>query len=330
MTRLPSAGAPGRATVASRVGSLRRAAGRLAGPLHLDLGGDHRDAVFVAGSGRSGTSWVAESVERCGGYRYVFEPFHPGKVPAARPFGYRRYLRPDDRRPSLLEPARRVLSGEVRGLWTDRFNRSLVARRRLIKDIRANLFAGWLAANFPEMPVVFVLRHPGAVAHSRTRLGWRSRLEEFLAQPELVEDFLVPIAAEMRAARTEFERHVFACCIETRVPLAQLGGGRAYPVLYERLCERPEELRGLHGYLGLDEEGSAAALRRPSALSRPGSALLCGGSPVSGWREEVGGGQLRRAEEILALFGLDRVYDDSPVPDADAARRLLGEPWLPA
>lgn len=316
---------------AARADSLRRAAGRLAGPLHLDLGGDHRDAVFVAGSGRSGTSWISEIISGRGGYRYVFEPFHPGKVAVARPFGYRRYLRPDDRRPALLDPARRVLSGEMRGLWTDRFNRRFVAHRRLIKDIRANLFAGWLADNFPGMPVVLVLRHPGAVAHSRVRLGWHSRLEEFLAQPELVEDFLAPVAEEMRAASTEFERHVFACCIESRVPLTHLGDGLAHPVLYERLCERPEEeLRGLYGYLGLEEKGAAASLHRPSALSRSVSAHLSGGSPVSGWREEVDAGQLRRTGEILALFGLDRVYDGPPVPDADAAWRLLGEPWVPA
>ena len=48
---------------------------RLLGGLYVDLGkGDHRDAVFLAGSGRSGTTWLSEVINYKGGYRYVFEP----------------------------------------------------------------------------------------------------------------------------------------------------------------------------------------------------------------------------------------------------------------
>lgn len=303
-----------------------RAGSRIPGPLHLDLGGDYRDAVFVAGSGRSGTTWLAEILRRSrGGYRTVFEPFHPEKVPLARPFGYRCYLRPGDSRPELLESAGRILSGEPRGPWTDRFNRRLVSRRRLVKEIRANLFLGWLAASFPEMPVVLLLRHPCAVALSRTKLGWRSRLEEFAARPELVEDFLGPVLDGIHAAATEFERHVFAWCIETLVPLRQLGRGRAHLVFYEGLCESPEEeLQGLSGYLGRGEAPvPTGALRNPSALSRPGGAVLSGVDPAASWQEELGRDQVQRASGILASFGLDAVYGESPAPDTRAAWELL-------
>lgn len=310
-------------------GSLARAAGRLLGPIHLDLGRDHRDSILIAGSGRGGTSWLAETVCAAGGYRYVFEPFHPGRVAAARPFGYRRYLRPGEHRPDLLEPASRILGGRVRGLWTDRFQRGFIHRKRLIKDIRANLFLAWLARNFPGMPVVFVLRHPCAVARSKTKLGWRSRLEEFLGQPELVEDFLAPVAGQMRAARSEFERHVFAWCIENLVPLAQLRPSQAHLVFYERLCESPEdELARLFGYLdsgGVDR--ALRSLRKPSPLSRAGSEILSGGSPARGWVREVSETETERATEILALFGLDGIYGESPEPDPAAAWRMLGEPW---
>lgn len=310
-------------------GGLARAVERLVSPLYLDLGGDHHDAVFVAGSGRSGTTWISELANRRLGYRYVFEPFHPGEVPLARPFGYRRYIKPGESQPELQEAARSIVSGRVRGPWTDRFHRRFVSRGRLIKDIRANLFLGWLADSFPEMPVILILRHPCAVALSKVRLGWRARLEEFLAQPELVRDFLAPVAERMRAACTdetpEFERHVFAWCVETAVPLAQLGPGRAHLVFYESLCESPEEeLRELFRYLG-SEPGSVSpdVLRSPSSLSRPGSAVLSSADPVASWREELSAEESRRAVEILGLFGLDRVYGESPRPGVEAARGLL-------
>lgn len=261
----------------------------------------------------------------------MFEPFHPAEVPLARGFGYRRYIRPEDPNPELLESARRVLSGNTRGPWTDRFHRRIVARRRLIKDIRANLFLGWLGANFPEMPVIFILRHPCAVALSRTRLGWRSRLGEFLEQPGLVEDFLGPVAGEMRTAatdpaRTEFERHVFAWCVENHVPLSQLGRGRAHLIFYEKLCRSPEEeLRGLFRYLGEELESSPPeALRSPSDLSRSGSAVLSGKDTVGAWRAELSEEQIRRAAGIIESFGLASIYGQSPMPDADAAWGLLG------
>jgi hypothetical protein len=85
---------------------------RLLGGLYVDLGkGDHRGSVFLAGTGRSGTTWLSDVVNHRGGYRYVFEPFHPGKVEAFAHFRPRQYLRPDDRREEFLGPARRVLTG---------------------------------------------------------------------------------------------------------------------------------------------------------------------------------------------------------------------------
>jgi hypothetical protein len=298
---------------------------RIVSPLYLDLGGDHHDTVFVAGSGRGGTSWLSEVINHDSDYRYVFEPFNPSEVSLARPFGYRCYIRPGESRPELRERANKVVSGEVRGLWTDRFHRRFLARKRLIKDIRANLFLGWLSRSFPEMPIVFILRHPCAVALSKTKLGWSSRLEEFLEQPGLVRDFLDPVAEEMRAATTEFERHVFAWCVETLVPLTHLDPGRAHLVFYENLCEAPEaELRGLYDYFGAGfRDVPVETLLRPSDLARSGSAVLSGRDPVRSWREELGEREVRRAFEILGYFGLDRIYGASPMPNAEAARRIL-------
>ncbi|MDP8949818.1 MAG: hypothetical protein M3N00_06185, partial [Actinomycetota bacterium] len=125
---------------------------RLFGALHVDLDRDHRNSVFLAGSGRSGTTWISDVINYRNGYRFVFEPFHPGKVRVCKNFGRKQYLRPDDRREEYLGAAREVLTGRIRSPWTDRFNRKFVARRRLIKDIRANLLLGWMRENFPGMP----------------------------------------------------------------------------------------------------------------------------------------------------------------------------------
>jgi hypothetical protein len=295
---------------------------RLLGRIYVDLGkGDHRDAVFLAGSGRSGTTWLSEVINYKGAYRYVFEPFNPARVRAFGHFRSKQYLRPGDVREAFLEPARLALSGDLKDPWTDRFNTKFVARRRLIKDIRANLLLGWMRANFPGMPIVLLLRHPCAVVSSRLALGWKDNLGETMAQEVLVEDFLLPVEAEIRAARDDFERHLFLWCIDNYVPLRQFARGEIHLVYYEDLLENPEDgLRSLFGFLGEDMDDRVyGRLGRPSPLSRRGAPLLS----VDGWRAHVSARQLERACEILALFGLDRVYGEGPMPDPSRAYSLM-------
>jgi hypothetical protein len=295
---------------------------RLLGRIYVDLGkGDHRDAVFLAGSGRSGTTWLSEVINYKGAYRYVFEPFNPARVRAFGHFRSKQYLRPGDVREAFLEPARLALSGDLKDPWTDRFNTKFVARRRLIKDIRANLLLGWMRANFPGMPIVLLLRHPCAVVSSRLALGWKDNLGETMAQEDLVEDFLLPVEAEIRAARDDFERHLFLWCIDNYVPLRQFARGEIHLVYYEDLLENPEDgLRSLFGFLGEDMDDRVyGRLGRPSPLSRRGAPL----PSVDGWRAHVSARQLERACEILALFGLDRVYGEGPMPDRSGAYSLM-------
>lgn len=305
---------------------VQRAGERLFGGLHVDLNRDHENTIFLAGSGRSGTTWVSDIVNYRNEYRYIFEPFHPDKVGICRSFRRKQYLRPGDRREEFLRPARTILSGGLRSGWTDRFNRKVLARRRLIKDIRANLLLGWLRANFPRMPIVLLLRHPCAVADSRLKLGWRDVLGDTMEQEELVEDFLEPFKEEIRGANTAFERSIFLWCIENYVPLRQFGLGEIQVVFYENLCVSPrEEVRRLFEFLDKDYgEDVYRKIDCPSPLSRRESAVIRGERPVESWTGSVSVPQLKRAVEILGLFGLDSIYGEDPMPEAAGVRALMG------
>lgn len=291
------------------------------GGFYLDLNRDYRNTVFLAGSGRSGTTWLSDIINYRREYRFVFEPFHPGKVGICRHFNSKQYLRMDDRREEFLAPAREILSGAVRSAWTDRFHRRFLARRRLIKDIRANLLLGWLRTNFPSMPIILLMRHPCAVAASRMALGWRDNLAETMRQEDLVTDFLRPMEEEIRTAKTPFERYLFLWCIDNYVPLMQLSEGEAHLVFYEDLVSQPErELPPLFATLGMDFDATVyQQMKNPSPLSRKTAAH----SSLDDWRRRIGKAGLRRAVEILALFGLDHVYGEDPMPDARAAREIM-------
>jgi hypothetical protein len=296
---------------------------RLLGGLYVDLGRDHRASVFLAGSGRAGTTWVSDIINYRGEYRYVFEPFHPGRVDAFKNFRSKQYLRPDDRRVEYLGPARKVLTGGLRSRWTDRFHRKFVARRRLIKDIRANLLLGWMRANFPGMPIILLLRHPCAVVASRLALGWKDNLYETMEQGELVEDFLRPMEPEIRGARDAFERHLFLWCIENYLPLRQFAPGEIHLAFYENFLVHPdEEIDSLFSFLGKDfDERVYRTLKRASPLS--GKDTGSESPSVDAWRRRISDAQLERATEIQGLFGLQRLYGGRTMPDPSAAYALM-------
>jgi len=292
----------------------------------LDLAG--RDVVLVAGSGRSGTTWLMDLINYRGDHRAVFEPFWKVKVPLCRQFERRQYLRPDNTAPGFLKAARSIVYGRLRNTWTDKRVYRRIYRRRLIKDIRANLLLGWLHRRFPFVKIVYLMRHPCAVAVSQLKMGWRSPVADLLDQSELVNDHLEPFEPLIRSAEDNFERRILLWCADNYVPLRQFRSEGVCLVFYEELVSNPEPtIDRLFGFLSRPvEQGVFAQLEVPSRLCREDSAVLTGEDRLAGWRKDVGPDRMARAGEILAAFGLDGIYGPDPLPRPEAALRMLAEP----
>jgi hypothetical protein len=303
----------------------------LAKRLAYELNHDQDNTVFLAGVGRSGTTWISDIINYKNEYRYIFEPFHPYRVRLVRDFQFQ-YLRPENHEPRYLEPAKAVLSGRVRSRWTDRANKKIFARKRLIKDIRANLLLKWIHANFPEIPIILLFRHPCAVANSWLKLGWgqedhgsKSDIEVCTSQAELMEDFLEPFREGIAKAQDDFEKHIFFWCMQYYVPLKQFKCGEIHLCFYENLCENPhEEIKNLFGFLGRKfDEKVLGILGTPSSLTREDSAIVKGTSLIDSWREHVSVQDLKNALKILSLFGLEKIYPSDSMPNRAAAYELL-------
>lgn len=297
--------------------------------LYIDAEADYTKSVFVCGSGRSGTTWLAEFLNYASDYRILYEPFCCDRVSICRHFTARQYLRPGSDDPRYLEPAQAIFSGKVRDAWIDQRNRPMIAHKRLVKDVRSTLMLKWVREHFPEMPIVFIVRHPCAVAISRIFRGWRPNRDEFFQQDALMADHLAPFANVMSNAQSPFEVHVVDWCVENVVPFAQLDKGDVFLTFYESICVNPAaELRRLFSFLGRPFDDSALAwLNRPSFAARKRgdrSAILTGDSLTDSWRKHVSTDELTAARRITSAFGLDEIYGDGSIPNVQRAESLLG------
>lgn len=296
---------------------------------YVDLANDYLASIVLAGTGRSGTTWISEVINYRNEYRIMDEPFRNVAVDICSHFNAMQYIRPDDKAPLFLEPVGTILSGRLRNAWTDRFNTKTVVTRRLVKAIRANLFLKWMVNNFPSLRVAFLMRHPAAVTLSQWKLDWDIDLGAILlAQPQLMQDYLEPYRTEIEQAESLFEKRLWMWCIENYVPLTQLQPGEVHLAFYEQFCEEPEqEIERLFSFYGKQwDESVFAAMKRPSNSSKPDSAVIMGKRRVDSWMSKITDEQREMVDMMLRRFGLDAVYSvESPYPDMKAAQDLLAQ-----
>lgn len=290
----------------------------------VDLSHDLRRTVLVAGSQRSGTTWLAALLVEAYHCRLVFEPLRNDHVADAVPCSFNRFVDPGQVDAELERYVHRALSGRVRSQWSDRWNTVRVARNRVVKEIGQNVLLPWIVNRFPQMPAVLVLRHPFTSAASAAELGWDARLTETLDQPSLVEGPLAPFAELVREYRSSPDpllRHVLRWCVETVVPVLLLDPARVLVVFFEELSADPRrEMARVGRYL---EEAAprrwkerpvkASALRRPSFTDWRSSA---GATAEERFRSFEGslGARLEEAVAMVSAFGLDRLYGAGPDP----------------
>ena len=278
--------------------------------------GDHQNTVFLAGTGRSGTTWLQELINHNNDYRIMFEPFHSNKVNIIKHWNYRQYLRGDANSERYLKPAEIILSGDIKHPWIDSHNYKMIARKRLVKDIRTQLILHWIKQKFPDIPIILLLRHPCAIANSKIKLGWGSHLDEFLDQKQLLDDFLHPFVEELQESVSMFENHIFLWCIENYIPMTQFSGNNILVAFYETICQYPQqEARRIFSFLRQPlPENILDKTSKPSALSRKGSAVVSGSDPINSWRKSITDSEVKRALEILKIFGMDKIYNETSLP----------------
>ncbi len=296
--------------------------------------------LMIAGTGRSGSTWVSEVMVETFSCRMIFEPLRRDRVPESADLPWGSYADPDRDDPELRQVLEHILSGRLRSRWADRHNAYRFPRRRLVKEIRATNLLPWLSVQFPEMPIVYLLRHPVPTAWSATELGWDPFLSEFLGQARLMDGPLAPWREVITRHGDDpdlFHRHVLRWCMENVVPISLLSPGSVHVVFYEDLVEDPHtELRRLAAYLRrfgrrrwAFDPNMRPRVDRPSVANFRKTPMLSPDERLRSWVGTVSEPSVERAVALLEEFGLDRIYATSVRPLVGPDEVLRSRPGSP-
>jgi hypothetical protein len=276
---------------------------------------DSAKSILVTGSARSGTTWLANILASQGKFRIMFEPFNPNLVPEYRKFNYFQYMRPEEYDQDLYEFCNQVFTGKIRNAWIDREIQYLLPQGRVIKCIRSTLMLRWLDIQFPEVPKVFIVRHPCAVVLSRMKLGWATDddIRHFLSQPKLMSDFFADKLEIIARAKTDEEKHAIIWCITNLVPVQQFVGQKLNLVFYEQMVQNPPEtIAKIFQILGLSMNDSVSmTISQPSLTSTASSAILTGKNLTDQWKNELSTPMIDRILSIVNEFGLSHILETS-------------------
>jgi len=296
-------------------------------------------ALYLASWQRSGSTWLAEIMASMPGTRLVFEPANIRQHLYSR--GQPRLIAlplsgPGSPPGEVGVTLSKALDGSLRSSWMDRMNTTHRATRRVVKDVRTIAVLPWIVDTFPDVPVVLLLRHPVAVAHSIIELGWVGSPDyEAIAAGENsgpgTDD-----AARLRTLidhagrhRTRIDHAARQRMLIDEIALwsAHHGWAMSHPatarvhvIFYEDLVEHPTtEIERLQGYLAAFDTVWSTWLPQPDAVRQPSATSFRRktGSPlewIDSWSGTYEPETLEEVQRIIDAEHLGGLYGASPMP----------------
>jgi len=295
--------------------------------LYLDLNHDPARGVVVMGSGRSGTTWLAELLAQGLRARLVYEPFHPWQT-AARGEPAPLFPWPDAHEHGFRAYVDALLAGRVRARRLERPRPVRLPRSRVLKDVHAMNVLPWMRTHFPALPLVLLLRHPFAVSASRLRAGERFRGRPFYglggypasdtgraeAEAGPAAQWL-PIWDRFKHDPDPLVRYAAEWCIENIYPVGVATDYGITTLNYEDLVLDARGTLSLLAsecrFTSFNEVKDVARASSTDWLGRVATAQQLADREwlIGDWRQDVTGRALRRCTQVLEAFGLTHLYD---------------------
>lgn len=241
---------------------------------------DLKDTIILAGSPRSGTSWLMEILQVIPGYTSLFEPLNPLYLPKSFDVGFRsrtylppredwpegeRYLkkiltsRPlyDDnsiKKGDTKKNLNKIISNYLDQLKPEILMHHLFGNKLLVKFIRLNRLLPWVAKRVQLRSMILIIRHPCAVIDSQLKTGFCGyhpthppyqdiypTRKNILDEASQIEGLSIKLLDRLKKIETREEIIAASWCLDNYVPLSC---PKPYPwtvVIYEKLMKDGEK-----------------------------------------------------------------------------------------
>ena len=309
---------------------------------------------LIAGSGRSGTTWVLDVLTVANKLRPVFEPLHPLTCGEVAQRYANRYLTRMDRQDDLAEFIEAAAAGQLNNMWVNyrSISRLLDVRLKrfgsvasvkkwvrdwqamlrrvqeyrplmrhpetIVKVIRGNLMLDWLSANFP-LRTIFLVRHPAAVIESQLRyeIAWEpSRiLARYSEDRALMTGPLADYADFLNSSMSRAAAYTTVWAIQNMIPMAQAKQNGYTVVFYEELLESPgTEWRRIVDALELEQMPETDLLNQPSQQATRDIGESSYAKSYAKWRQALSTEELEEIQRTLDRFSIDCYRVDQERP----------------
>lgn len=199
------------------------------------------DVLIIAGSPRSGTTWISDVFSIPRGISKINEPLNFKKT-EIKDLGitWRTHITPDDRRPELKTYFQKLFSGRTaNGYYTQQTPLLQIPFTKiwLIKFIRVSRMLPWLFNNFTfNCKPIFIIRHPCGVIYSQIKHP--SFETHSFVQPDdvlLVKQYFPKFMPLLKRISTEVEIRALSWALDNIVPLQALKTDQVILISYEQL-----------------------------------------------------------------------------------------------
>jgi hypothetical protein len=300
------------------------------------------DTILIAGSPRSGTTWLMELMGRTPFYWSIFEPLNPNWFPESLQKGFtsRTYLPPEIEWAEGEDYLRKVFTGKIFSSNTEQFVisdlksmfYSIFANKIIVKEVRINRLLPWIIKRYQLKGTILILRHPCAVICSQLKTGYTAyhpthslyeniipSNENIFQEATAVDGLDQNLLNKIKRLNTPEELLAATWCLDTYVPLHASQPHPWMTVIYEKLFKQGEkEITEIFNFIGQNKIPSSILVRikHPSRVTNKSewNTLQSTNQQLNKWKHTLTGHQITRILKVVSDFGLD-FYTEDPEPD---------------
>lgn len=277
-------------------------------------GYDVSRTIVLSGTGRGGTTWLAQLMTAVPGSLILWEQLHSSTNPASLEFGFGvpRYLPVEFSGVKETEYIEFLLKGGELGtglrsqLYFNPWN-VVFFKRYIHKFVNANMLLPWMTRRF-GIKTIYLVRHPCAVVSSQIRHSygaWNDHSKSKCFHEVLFSRY--PHLAEVYSRiESREECLAFDWAIQNYVPFKE--GFNGITIFYEDLVDHPEqELGRIFDFLEMQVPGGVKRkIRRPSKTAyKDSNNLQNGKADLAGWHKKLQPAQIDAILDVVNQVGID-------------------------